>query len=330
MSFVNFIREVKKMRVRFYYVMGLVLLFMDVLSAKVMVITHSYNRPDFIRLQHDTLKKFLLDEYEFVVFNDGPTTKLAHQIEEACRELSIRCIRIPQEIHQMAYLPRQPWEDWNSPSIRTANALQYSFNAYAFNYDGIVAVMDSDMFLIRPFSIEEYLKGYDISAVKQWRGSLGYIHYIWNGLMFFNMNTVPNKRSLNFNSGSIYGNHTDTGGFTYFYLTENPKAKVLYMKEQLDLTDGDCITDSYDLENRGYLLKDQVLEMVSNDDALMRFVQAEPDDVQFFLHFAFLHYRRGGNYHNKSHIYHQEKTRLLDRFIEEILFIPNRHTDLKK
>ncbi len=299
--------------------MGFLLLFLDVLSAKVMVITHSYNRPDFIRLQHATLKKFLLDEYEFVVFNDGPTSKLADQIDKVCRELHIYCIRIPQEIHQMAYLTRQPWEDWNSPSVRTANAIQYSFNAYAFNYDGIVAVLDSDMFLIRPFSIEQHLQDYAISAVKQWRGSLGYIEYIWNGLMFFNMNTLPNKRSLNFNCGTIYGNHTDTGGYTYFYLRENPQAKVLYMREQIDVTDGDYIVDSYDLENREYLLKDEVLRKVSYDDALVRFVQAEPDDVQFFLNFAFLHYRRGGNYHHKSHLYHHEKTRLFDCFLKEIL-----------
>ncbi len=295
------------------------ILYMNVLSAKVLIVTHSYNRPDFIKVQHETFKKFMLDEYEFVVFNDGPTQKLAGQIEGVCRELAIRCVRVPQEIHQMPYLSRQPWEDGNCPSVRTSNAIQYSFDTCAFDHEGIVAVIDSDMFLIRPFSIAAYLGDYDLSAVAQWRGSMGCIPYIWNGVMFFNMKTLPNKRSLNFNCGSIDGNHTDTGGFTYYYIKENPEAKILYMKGQLDMTDGDYITDSYDLENRGYLSKEEVLKTIPSNDAFLRLVQAGPDDIQFFLHFAFLHYRRAGNYHNKSHSYHLEKTHIVDQFIEEIV-----------
>lgn len=299
----------------------LVLIFCSqLLNAKVLIITHSYNRPDFIPLQHATFKKFLSDDYEFVVFNDGPTQKLAGQIEEACRALQIRCIRVPQEIHQRPYLPRQPWEDWNCPSVRTANAIQYSFDTVAFDHDGIVAVIDSDMFLIRPFSIGQYLGEDHIAAVGQWRGSMGCIHYLWNGLLFFNMTTLPHKRSLNFNCGSIEGNHTDTGGFTYYYLKENPQARVLYMRQQLDLTDGDFITDSYELENRGHL-EEEALREASFPPALTRLIQDRPDDIQFFLGFAFLHYRRAGNYHHKSNKYHREKTERLQRFIEDTLTV---------
>ena len=37
---------------------------------KILIITHNYNRPDFIEIQSATFKKFLQDDYEYVVFND--------------------------------------------------------------------------------------------------------------------------------------------------------------------------------------------------------------------------------------------------------------------
>lgn len=287
-------------------------------EAKVLVMTHCYNRPDFIEMQFNTLKKFLKDDYEYVVFNDGPTNKLSTLINEACQKLSIRCFKVPQEIHQQPYLLRAPWEDRNCPSVRTANAIQYSFDSFAFNHDGIVAVIDSDMFLIRDFSITDYLKDNDISAVAQWRGSNGIITYLWNGIMFFNMNTLPNKESLNFNCGSIEGNHTDTGGYTYYYLKENPEAKILYMRDQLDMTDGDFIVNSYELEGREYLSEEEVYNLVKGNAPLLKLIQAQPDDIQFFLNFAILHYRRAGNYNAKSNEYHKKKTSILNNFITDI------------
>jgi glycosyltransferase involved in cell wall biosynthesis len=300
---------------------ALICFWIELLEARVLIITHSYNRPDFIAYQYKTFKKFLKDDYDFVVFNDAPTRKLCHEIQNACKECGIRCIRVPPEIHQQPYLKRNSWEDWNSPSIRTANAVQYSFDVLGFDFDGIVAVFDSDMFLIRDFSIERYLEGYDLSAVGQWRGPMGCIHYLWNGIMFFNMNTLLNKRTINFNCGSVHGNLTDTGGYTYYYLKDNPQAKILYMREQLDITDGDYIIDSYELENRSYISEEELLNSIQSKP-LVKLIQAQPDDVQLFLDRAILHYRRAGNYHNKSNQYHKKKTAILSDFITEILDMP--------
>lgn len=297
------------------------LFFLPVLSldAKILLITHSYNRPEFIEYQYKTFQRFLKDDYEYIVFNDGPTPTLARKIEEACQKLGIRCFTVPQDIHQQPYLPRAPWEDWNCPSIRTANAIQYSFDTLAFDHNGIVAVIDSDMFLIRSFSIVDYLKDYDVSAVAQWRGANGKIKYLWNGIMFFNMRTLPNKLSLNFNCGSIMGNHTDTGGFTYYYLKDNPNARILYMREQLDITDGDFIVNSYELEGREYLSEEDVLSALKSNAHLLQLVQTHPDDIQFFLNFTFIHYRRAGNYNGKSNVYHKKKASILCQFISQII-----------
>jgi len=77
----------------------------------VLIITHVHNRWDFIALQHETFKKFLRDDYEYVVFNDAPDQEMMEEINSICACYNIRCIQVPQEIHTRPYLPRKP-DDW--------------------------------------------------------------------------------------------------------------------------------------------------------------------------------------------------------------------------
>ena len=46
---------------------------------------HNYNRPDFINIQQATFKKFLKDDYEYVVFNDATDQNLAQQYSDPCK-----------------------------------------------------------------------------------------------------------------------------------------------------------------------------------------------------------------------------------------------------
>lgn len=69
---------------------------------KILIITHNFNRPDFIEIQHATFKKFLQDDYEYVVFNDATDSTLVQQINNICNKLQIEWIRVPlcQDIHR--------------------------------------------------------------------------------------------------------------------------------------------------------------------------------------------------------------------------------------
>ena len=66
-------------------VLLLLVIFQLSFAEKILIITHAYNRPEFIEIQHLTFQKFLADEYEFVVFNDAPTDAMANQISKACQ-----------------------------------------------------------------------------------------------------------------------------------------------------------------------------------------------------------------------------------------------------
>lgn len=161
----------------------------------VRIFTHVCNRPEFIEWQYLTFKKFMRDDYIFTVFNDAKDPGMAQRMVDMCKRYNIECIRIPQEIHSRPYLNRLPGEDYQSSCARCANVVQYSLDTVGFNYDGIVMIIDSDMFLTHPFSVKEFMTGYDIAAVPQSRNND--VHYLWNGLVFMDMRTLPNKRTLN-------------------------------------------------------------------------------------------------------------------------------------
>jgi hypothetical protein len=185
----------------------------NIASAKILIITHAFNRPDFIEIQHLTFQKFLLDDYEFVIFNDAPPGPDHDAIEHMCENFGILHIPIPQELH--AYPLR--------PSERHCDGIRYSLETLGFDYDGIVAFFDSDLFLIRPLSIEALMEGFDIASAYR-RGVWGegtHLQYLWPGLCFLRMNTLPNKETLNFNNGVIDGFAVDSGGHTYNYLQAN-------------------------------------------------------------------------------------------------------------
>ncbi len=55
------------------------LYFIAPLSAKVLLFTFAYNRPELIELQYKTFKKFLLDDYELIVINDAKSPDMIKQ-----------------------------------------------------------------------------------------------------------------------------------------------------------------------------------------------------------------------------------------------------------
>jgi|GEM_PF-326431 len=289
------------------------------LNAQVLIITHSYNRPDFIEIQHKTFKKFMLDDYEFVVFNDARDHNIREQIRQVCSKYALRCIDIPQEIHDRPYLQRQSNDNYNDYSARAANVIQYSLDVEGFDHNGMVMIIDSDMFLVEKFSVTHYLGTYDLAGLPQNRKNEHQtIDYIWNGLLFFNMSTLPDKRALNFNCGWVEGVLTDTGGYTYYYFQKNPHVRfksidgLLYLKDFWCKECFDNIQTTICQHNREkmYNFSDPLIDLA---------IQDKHSIMEIFLGNTFLHYRAGGNWNNQAPQYHQKKTALLKDFIDKLL-----------
>jgi hypothetical protein len=269
------------------------------LEAKVLVITHGFNRPDFIEMQSKTLNKFLKDEYEFVVFNDANNEEMESQIRNECKRLGIRHLRIPQFIHDLPYLYRLPIENYQHNACRIANAVQYSLNTVGFDHEGYVLIMDSDLFLIREFCVGEYMRDITLAGIEQTRDNG--ISYLWNGFVLFDMNSLPDRKTINFNCGIIEDQPCDVGGYTYYYLKEHPDLNVKFI---------DTVYLSADHE---------ISDREKKDESLCYLLKKNPNNVEFFLDYTFFHYRGGTNWDRKSDEYHQLKSSILSDFIDKIV-----------
>lgn len=288
-------------------------------SDKVLIITHQFNRPDLIGIQHKTFQHFLKDEYEFVVFNDANNENMATQITNACICCNIRCIRVPQEIHTRPYLPREPRDPLHRPNIRHANCIQYSMDILGFDHNGIVVIIDSDMFLIRPLHITAYMQNKDIASLI--KGSINNVIYLCPALSFFNMNTLPDKNSLNFNCGTANGASVDSGGWTYYYLKNHPNIKIEY----LDSIWSYNLFCSHNIESRPVdnstprEIKINTYRQLGFNDKEINFFLQQPDTFEIYFDKHFLHYRAATNYNNLSQNFHHLKLKIFNEFLDNIL-----------
>lgn len=270
---------------------------------KILIITHSYNRPDFIAIQDKTFKTFLEDDYEFVVFNDGRTDEMSKAIANQCSQLNLRCIRIPQVIHRGR----------DNACERCADVVQFSLKVLGFDYPGIVFIIDSDMFLIKPLNITNYLKDYDLFGTLQHRrdNKNPDVTYVWNGLVFMDNRTLPDRRSMNWDCGRVNNQPVDVGGQMHHYLKKHPELRVKhYVGTQLDALP----RSTAELQALGY------------DDLMIWLIQQGLYVMELHAGDLFLHYHAGGNWNCQPPAYHLAKTKILHQFLNTLLADGNTKT----
>lgn len=267
-------------------------------NAKILVMTHCYNKPEFIVWQAQSFKKFLKDDYEFIVFNDTPNQQLCDRTENICKSLHVRTIRVPQSIHVGR----------GGPSVECGDTIQYMLNTVGFDYPGIVVLIDSDMFLIRDLHIEKFLNNNHLAALPQYReGRHGTVTYLLPNLMIFNMETLPDKHTLDFNLGIIDDVATDTAGFTFFYLMSHPQLKWLQT------------SINYVLDKENTSLSQKVIHTFKKSPKFWELLTIQKFDYEFYNDFAFLHFRAGSNWNKMESGKLAKKTQLLTEAMEELL-----------
>ena len=315
--------------------LSLLLLFLcNTVHAKILIITYSYSNPEFIEIQYKTFKYFMKDDYEFVVFSDAPTKSCHAEIETMCKKWGISCIRIPQKIHESPYyLPLNMPEIYPNHTIpsnvRHVHSVQYSLDTLGFDNDDIVVLIDSDMFLVRPLSVADFMKDCDIASLM--KGSSNEqgatIMYCCPALTFLNMKTLPNKRSLNFNCGWVNGCSGDSGGYTYYYLKNHPS---LRLKSFGSLYSGqifcsDRFFPQHQNQKNVRAPQEQKIAYWTSqgfNEKEINFLLKNPDTIQFLMEGKnswFFHYRGGTNYEKLPNSYHEQKKKLINEYLHDIM-----------
>jgi hypothetical protein len=280
------------------------------------VLTAVVNNPIFIEIQYHTLKKYMKNDYEFIVFNDaknfpdftnGGDVTIKTQIEDVCKKLNIKCINIPNEQHKIN----------NCAAKRCADSMNYMLQ-YKLNNPDKYLVIDSDMFLIDNFNISDYEK-YDISVVLQKRLN-GKVNYIWNGLYYFNINKMDNKELLNWNTKP----GCDVGGMMEEWLDKLTNKKYPDT-DKIRWTDEKFHTDNiYYIKHLWSCSWDEneiPLKLKSNK-GLIEFIQSDIRNQKgkYFCEIydnKFLHYRAGGNWNNEGIELHNHLSKLLKNSLVE-------------
>jgi|SRR5579862_4686892 len=215
------------------------------LIAKVRVLTFQYNRADFVEFQAKAFKKFMLDDYEIIVFNDAPNPQHEKEIREMCEKYGIQCVRFEQNWHATDPLNAliRTWVDasfyrnsyFQFPlengrvkleavaqqcSIRHCHVIQYALENFGYDHDDIVVVFDGDAFPIQAVSIRELTQDAPLIGVDS---EFKTMHYFWVPFIAFDPRRLPDIRELKLHVGIIDDLICDTGSYSYQYIKDHPE-----------------------------------------------------------------------------------------------------------
>jgi hypothetical protein len=219
--------------------------------SKVKIYTCTHNRPDFIRLQYEAIKRHVKDDFEFIVFNNerpggdgGYEESKISEIDSICEEIGVESIRV-ELVPELKYLNSvKMFED--DSYTNGNNACAYSFTWIWKNYvaknDCLTVMIDSDMFFIRDINLNEEMGDSNFAYVPSYRyleqykgpespGKLA-LKYPWNGIVFAKPHELPNPESISWGCGHVDGIAVDVGGEAHTYLEENKeKIKEKYIDQ---------------------------------------------------------------------------------------------------
>tara|TARA_Y100000996_G_C22536779_1_gene648560 strand:+ start:1034 stop:1885 length:852 start_codon:yes stop_codon:yes gene_type:complete len=270
------------------------------------------NNAQFIEMQFKTLKKFIKEDYEYIVFNDGKDwpdiTNFGNinlgkiSIINKCKELNIPCINIPNDNHKL----------YNSASRRHVDSLTYIHNYMKNNKDEYL-LLDGDMFLISELDLNIYRK-YHSAFVVQDRPNL---KYMWGNFFYLNLFKIPNIDNIDFSFAPGGDSASATNSWLSSYKTNIPDGgDIRHSTNQY--------TDDY-----FYYIKhlwscswnESELPSVIKNKNLIEFLKKDVrnNNNKFFCEIyddKFFHYRAGTNWMNNLSKYHSE-------YLDELLVIVN-------
>lgn len=269
----------------------------------IKVYTFASNRPDFITLQVESLHKNLKEDFDYTVFNNAKYDITGGAdydgIHRVCKQAGLRVIDIPRDEELVARCqalePGGPVfarrAQYANANVAHAYALCWAWENIISKEKGLIAIFDSDVFLIQPVSLTDTLRPHQMVNISDGkpRPTGDPILYMWPTFMLADMDTLPDPETLNWWCGRIEDVPVDVGGQTYHYFQAHPNLDVLNIRR----------LHSY------YL-----------DDVTCPVEPANYDE--FYLPNAIvLHYRSGSDWDHRGQEYHRKKTEWLKKRIEE-------------
>ena len=199
------------------------------------IYTVSYNTPQYIEPQYKLLKKYIKNEFEYIVFNNTMTNHVITQnninnnelIHNVCKNNAIKIVDLPKHIFYHIHE--------NDASRRAGTAINFAHQYLFSNYslESTFFLIDSDAFLLNDFDVEKFMENIKLSGRIQYRkGNNNTIKYITNQIVIFKPNQI-NLNNFSFLPCRIDGVNCDCGGEINFIFNKINDSDFINWKNNL-------------------------------------------------------------------------------------------------
>ena len=224
--------------------------------------------PHFIELQHQSITKNVIGDYEYIIFNSAKVKSVSDVIRNTCNKLGIKCINIPVS-------------SAINPSDSAAHALNESFSHLK---NDKVFKIDSDMFFINRFDINT-LKTNDSTYIPVINSNR--TKSMWSGLFYLDLNKINENIDFKpvrgfgdtfFKSHEIINNkkylHQEINSIT-FLEEKNGGYELCYNM--------DCVFEI----NKDYNIVSNQRSEIYRDEILIDLLKRYSAQINFYIHFDF-------------------------------------------
>ena len=287
---------------------------------KIKIIVINYNTPEFIEYQYSLLKKFLNNDFEYVVYDTSPTHKDTEKysilVRQICKDLNITLNIIPNYIYGVPQIENLApndkdqiltYPDWDV-STRAGKGITYAIQDCINKGDTKILLIDADMFLISPLDLSKYydkdMVGIPSTRLDQYGE---YLNYFTNQLFFINTEKIEDKRMIDFSPCTINDRNLDCGGKLYYILKIQPELNIHGLGNNLLTSTDDSFFNNQDLK-----------DFISSDTEIVNQSFQQQNNFVEIYDFSFLHFRAGTNWINIK----GDRTENLYKFLN-ILLYPN-------
>ncbi|MCR5143827.1 MAG: hypothetical protein K6B67_00800 [Lachnospiraceae bacterium] len=173
--------------------------------------TIAFENPDVIDIQIDKLRKNLVDNYQYVVFDNSYTQEASDKIKEICVKKDVIYVKLPPNPYNGSYA---------IPSHSNGAAMNWVYyNYFAKRNSQVIGFIDHDIFLVKPDSVLKKLEKQKFWGVQRTMPSTKYgkmcCIYLWAGMCFYRREYLDNIENVDFMPMKKCG---DTGAGNYYSL----------------------------------------------------------------------------------------------------------------
>lgn len=213
--------------------------------AKVDICTVAFNNLELIQYQHRLLKKFVQDDFQYVIIDNSTEKVKSEAIYDFCRTEGISYVKVPQNLLNFV-----------GGCYSHATAVNYFYRrVLKFRKPEIFTLIDHDLFPIKTVTISSYLEKQPFYGPIRRRGDSAW--YLSAILSIFNYKWTTATGRFDYMPVTVNGQYLDTGGGNWFpYYSKIDSNSLESPKDEFEkFREGDCYHgDVFEfLDNRTFI-----------------------------------------------------------------------------